>query len=117
MPNDDEDPLIPLNATEIPRLITAVALKDRSSQGLKPQITAAGRGAVARQILDIAFQNGIKVREDADLAEILAKFEIDSPIPTEALMAVGEILAYIYKANGEPNPFDAILKEELNKHD
>ncbi|MBU6234455.1 MAG: EscU/YscU/HrcU family type III secretion system export apparatus switch protein [Alphaproteobacteria bacterium] len=95
----------------------AVALKDRSAEGKVPELTAAGRGELAKQILEIAFQNGIKVREDANLAELLAKFELDSPIPTEALMAVGEILAYVYQANGEPNPFDAILKEELAKHD
>lgn len=80
-----------------------------------PEVTAAGRGEVARQILEIAFQNGVKVREDANLVEILAQFELNSPIPTEALMAVGEILAYVYKANGEPNPFDAILKDELSR--
>ncbi len=114
-PENERDPLVPLNAEALPRRMTAVALKDRSAQGMVPQVSAAGRGAVARQILEIAYQNGVKVREDANLAELLAKFELDSPIPTEALMAVGEILAYVYQANGEPNPFDAILKEELAK--
>lgn len=111
----DGDPLVPLNTDVVPKRMTAVALKDRSNQGLVPQVTAAGRGELAKQILEIAFQNGVKVREDANLAEILAKFELDSPIPTEALMAVGEILAYVYQANGEPNPFDAVLKEEMNR--
>jgi len=116
VPNPEDDPLTPLNAEALPKRMTAVALKDRSAEGLVPQVTAAGRGAVAQKILEIAFQNGVKVREDANLAELLAKFELDSPIPTEALMAVGEILAYVYQANGEPNPFDAILKEELAAH-
>jgi len=118
--NDDgierDDPLKPLNTQEIPRRMTAVALKDRSAEGKVAEVTAAGRGAVAQKILEIAFANGIKVREDANLAELLAEFELDSPIPTEALMAVGEILAYVYQANGEPNPFDAVLKEEMQKH-
>ncbi|MCB1538463.1 MAG: EscU/YscU/HrcU family type III secretion system export apparatus switch protein [Rhodospirillales bacterium] len=115
MPNteDDPEPLKPLNAEALPARQTAVALKDRSLLGKTPEITAAGRGEVARQILEIAHKNGVKVREDANLAELLAMFEIDSPIPTEALMAVGEILAYVYQANGEPNPFDAVLKEEM----
>ncbi|HEY8963450.1 MAG TPA: EscU/YscU/HrcU family type III secretion system export apparatus switch protein [Alphaproteobacteria bacterium] len=113
---DREDPLKPLNAQAIPKRMTAVALVDRSDKGLVPEVAAAGRGAVAEKILEIAFANGIKVREDANLAELLAEFELDSPIPTEALMAVGEILAYVYQANGEPNPFDAVLKEELAKH-
>lgn len=114
---DRDDPLNPLNTQKIPKRMTAVALVDRSAMGKVPEVAAAGRGAVAEKILEIAFANGIKVREDANLAELLAEFEIDSPIPTEALMAVGEILAYVYQANGEPNPFDAVLKEELLKHD
>ena len=114
---DRDDPLKPLNIQDIPKRQTAVALVDRSSQGKVPEVAAAGRGAVAAKILEIAFANGIKVREDANLAELLAEFELDSPIPTEALMAVGEILAYVYQANGEPNPFDAVLKEELARHD
>jgi flagellar biosynthesis protein len=116
MSDESYDPLKPLNAQEIPTRATAVALKDRSAENKVPEITAAGRGELARQILEIAYQNGVKVREDANLAEMLAKFELDSPVPSEALMAVGEILAYVYQANGEPNPFDAVLREELSKH-
>ena len=45
----------------------AVALtEDAETEGL-PRIVASGKGAVARQILEIAFANGVKVREDADL--------------------------------------------------
>lgn len=114
---DQDDPLKPLNAAPLPPKArqTAVALHDRSQKGLVPEITAAGRGAVAQRILDIAFEHGIKVREDADLANLLAEYELDSPIPTEALMAIGEILAYVYEANGEPNPFDAVLKAALEE--
>lgn len=92
---------------------TAVALLDRSGEGRVPDIVAAGRGHLAEEILKLALAAGIKVREDKDLAELLAQFELDSPIPTEALMAVGEILSYVYRANGEPNPFDAVLKEAM----
>ncbi len=89
----------------------AVALKDDKGQGT-PEITAAARGALAEKLVKIAFDNDIKVREDADLAEILAEMELDSPVPTEALMAVAEILSYVYRANGEPDPFNAILQPE-----
>jgi flagellar biosynthesis protein len=89
----------------------AVAIQDRTSEGKLPQISAAGRGKLAEQILQIAFEQGIKVREDATLAEMLAKIELDSPIPSEAFMAISEILTYVYKANGEPNPFDAVFSD------
>jgi flagellar biosynthesis protein len=47
---------------------------------------------------------GVKVREDADLAELLAKLDIDTPIPSEAIVAVAEILAKVYEANARMAP-------------
>ena len=55
-------------------------------------------------VVELNFANGIKVREDADLVEILSKVEVDSPIPLEAFAAVAEILAYVYKANASMKP-------------
>jgi flagellar biosynthesis protein len=86
----------------------AIALKDQPgarAADTAPQITATGRGKVAEQILAIAFEHGVKVREDADLAEILAVLEVDSVVPVEVLATISEILAYVYRAN-------AALKEE-----
>ena len=90
----------------------AVAVALKHSEGA-PTVMAAGRGSLADQILQLAFENNIKVREDADLANILVELELDSPVPTEALMAVAEILSYVYRANGEPDPFNAILEQEM----
>lgn len=64
-----------------------------------PKIIASGYGKLAEQIVEIAFRNGIRVREDRELAEMLAAIDTESEIPTEALVAVAEILAYVYKAN------------------
>jgi flagellar biosynthesis protein len=64
-----------------------------------PRVTATGRGKLAERIVQLAFKSGVKVREDADLAEVLAAVEVDTMIPLEAFMAVAEILAYVYKAN------------------
>lgn len=114
---NSENPLKPLNIKEKPDRQTAVALKDGSELGNIPIITAAGRGKIAEQILQIAYENGINVRSDADLAEILAKIELESPIPSEAFMAVAEVLSYVYRANGEPNPFDAVLKDVMDEQD
>lgn len=83
------------------RRATAVALKKYGiDEGLLPKVVAAGYGVWAEKIVELAFQNGVRVREDKDLAQLLAAIEIDSDIPTEALVAVAEILAYVYKANG-----------------
>ena len=84
----------------------AVALQDQDTAARNPKVVASGRGALAEQILEIAFARGVKVREDADLAEILAALEVDSEIPVEALAAVAEILTYVYRCNGRKAPDD-----------
>ena len=106
------DPLIPLNSKEKPSRQVAVALEDSREDKALPTVTAAGRGKLAEQILQLAFENGINVREDSALAEMLAALELDSPIPNEALVAVAEVLSYVYQANGQPNPFDATFPDD-----
>lgn len=112
--NGKNTELTPSNIRKIPKRQTAVAIEDSDKNGDLPRITAAGRGKIAEQILQLAFENGIKVREDSVLAEMLAQVELDSPIPSEAFMAVAEILSYVYKANGEPNPYDIHAKDDNN---
>jgi flagellar biosynthesis protein len=82
---------------EAPRRV-AVALKHERPE--LPKIVATGRGALADRILDIAFASGVAVREDAELAQVLAAVELDCPIPIAAFEAVAEILAYLYRLNG-----------------
>ncbi len=76
----------------------AVALSQEEGSTTAPVVTATGRGELAEQILKIAFENGVRVREDSDLAQILSQVDVDSPIPLEAFAAVSEILSYLYKA-------------------
>lgn len=78
----------------------AVALQYESDSEFAPKVVAGGRGAVAEQILNVAFAAGVKVRSDADLAEMLSTIDVDSEIPIEAFAAVAEILAYVYRLNG-----------------
>jgi len=103
------------NIRKKPKNATAVAITTGKTSDDAPRITAAGRGKIAEQILQLAFDNGIKVREDGALAEMLTTVELDSPIPSEAFLAVAEVLSYVYKANGEPNPFDALVALEKLK--
>jgi flagellar biosynthesis protein len=77
----------------------AVALRYDGGKKETPRVVASGRGAIAERILELAFQHGIKVREDADLAEILEAVEVGDEIPVAAFAAVAEILIYIYRAN------------------
>ena len=82
----------------------AVAIEYERGGDSAPRVTASGQGNIAEQILAIAFERGIKVRQDAELVEILSLVEVDSPIPLEAFTAVAEILAYVYKANAALKP-------------
>jgi flagellar biosynthesis protein len=77
----------------------AVALKYDKEKTDAPVVTATGKGYIAEQIIELARQHNVEIREDADLALLLSKLEIDSPIPFEAYAAVAEILTYIYKQN------------------
>ena len=77
----------------------AVALKQEDGPKQTPTVIAGGRGRVAEQILEVAFSQGIKVREDADLAQMLSVVDVDSEIPLEAFATVAEILTYVYETN------------------
>ena len=83
----------------------AVALKKFGiDENAIPKVVAAGYGKLAEEIVRLALENGVRVREDKDLAQILAMITLDSDIPSEALVAIAEILAYVYKANGTYQP-------------
>ncbi|MBI5164673.1 MAG: EscU/YscU/HrcU family type III secretion system export apparatus switch protein [Magnetospirillum sp.] len=87
-----------------PATPVAVALSYRPELGDAPRVVATGKGFIAEQILELAFAHGVKVRSDPDLAQVLAAVEVDTVIPVEAFVAVAEILAYVYRANGELPP-------------
>jgi flagellar biosynthesis protein len=89
-----------ISARPGPNVPIAIALDAKGKSGIKsPRVVATGRGPVAEQILAIAFEKGVPVREDADLAQILSAVELDAEIPIDALAAVAEILSYVYRAN------------------
>jgi len=79
----------------------AIALSHDIDTDKPPVVVAGGKGLIAEQILQIAFSCGVKVREDADLVQLLASVDIDSEIPTEAFSTVAEILSYLYRYNNE----------------
>jgi len=107
--SDDTRPI----SIESEKISKAVALVDEKQRGEFPRVVASGQGNLAEQILQIAWANNIKVREDADLAEILTAIDVDSEIPIEAFAAVAEILSYVYRANAGLIPLEKDV--ELNK--
>jgi len=77
----------------------AVALGYELGKDQAPKVLAKGEGEMARQIIKIAKEHGVEIREDANLVEILSVLELDEFIPLEAYAAVAEILRYIYSKN------------------
>lgn len=102
--SDDRSPKDAPARPEPPASPVAIALHGDEHGQHAPRVVAKGRGSVAEQILQIAFDRGIRVRTDADLSEILAAVEVDSEIPLQALAAVAEILSYVYRAQGSLAP-------------
>lgn len=77
----------------------AVALQYERDKHNAPVVAAKGQGHVAAKIIELAIENDIEIRQDADLLQILKAVNIDEEIPVEAFAAVAEIISYIYARN------------------
>ncbi len=66
-----------------------------------PRVLAKGGGDVAETILQHAREHGIPIERDPDLLQCLAPLRVGDEIPVEAYVAVAQILAFIYKVNGD----------------
>lgn len=81
----------------------AVALKYDRKADPAPRVVAKGDGELAAKILELAREHGVAIREDKDLAQLLAAVELETEIPVEAFVAVAEILSYVYRTRN-PGP-------------
>src|SRR5512135_1041037 len=79
----------------------AVALGYERESGRAPEVLASGAGLLAKRILEAARAAGVPVREDSDLAEVLAGLEVGAEIPPELYEAVAEVLAFVYRMNSD----------------
>jgi flagellar biosynthesis protein len=79
----------------------AVALRYERERDPAPVVTATARGALATRMVEMAKAHGVEIREDADLAQVLAKLDVGQTIPPLAFAAVAEILACLYRRNAE----------------
>lgn len=98
----DKEPASPAFAK--PKVAVAIGAPPPKAELHLPHLVASGRGFIAEQILTIAFAKGVKVREDADLAELLTTLDLDTPIPPAAIMTVAEILTKVYELNHQLPP-------------
>jgi flagellar biosynthesis protein len=77
----------------------AVALKYAAATENAPKVIAKGRGLVAEKIMALARAQGIPIREDPDLVQILTQIDLDQEIPPSLYRVVAELLAFVYRLN------------------
>ncbi len=88
----DEKPKQPLRA---------VALRYKPGEDTAPRLTAKGKGNVAERIVELARKNGVPIRQDRNLVEVLSRLDLEQEIPPEVYRAVAEILAFVYRLSME----------------
>lgn len=74
----------------------AAALQYDKEKDNAPHVTAQGSGETAKNIIKIAEQNGIPIKKDEDLVNMLSQIELNQEIPVELYKAVAEIFSFIY---------------------
>ena len=64
-----------------------------------PRILASGPGEIAKKIINLAKENGIPIRRDDPLVEILSQFKAGDQIPETCYKAVAEIFAFLFRTD------------------
>ncbi|GAB4175467.1 MAG: FlhB-like flagellar biosynthesis protein [Geothermobacteraceae bacterium] len=77
----------------------AAALGYRQGVDSAPRVIAAGRGELARKILETARDAGIEIVQDGDLVEILAGLPTGEEIPPELYQVIADLFACLYRLN------------------
>jgi flagellar biosynthesis protein len=85
----------------------AVALRYDAATDNAPKITAKGQGLIAEQIIALARQKGIPIREDPDLVQVLCQFDLRQEIPPSLYRVVAELLAFVYQLNHDYRPLSS----------
>lgn len=69
-----------------------------------PVLSAKGIGEIADEIIAIAKEHDVPIREEPELVDLLAKLKLDQEIPRELYVAVAETIAFAYMLKGKvPN--------------
>ncbi len=89
-------------------MLGAAALQYDPDEMATPRMVAKGKGRLAEKILSEARKQGIPIREDKLLFQILYQLELGAEIPLEIYEPVARILAFVYSVHSkklaEPSP-------------
>ena len=79
----------------------AAALQYDKESDNAPKVIAHGTRETAKNIIKIAEKNGIPIKKDEDLVNMLSQIELNQEIPVELYKAVAEIFSFIYGITNE----------------
>lgn len=82
----------------------AVALKYDGQHA--PTVSATGTDELAEEIIRIAREHGVPLYENAELAGILSRLDLNDEIPETLYRVIAEILAFAFNLQGK-TPADA----------
>ena len=77
----------------------AVSLQYKKGRNSAPKVTAKGQGWVAENIIKMAQENNIPIREDKDLLHLLSEMDVGQEVPESLYKVVAELLAWVYQLN------------------
>ena len=66
-----------------------------------PTLTAKGTNELAEQIIALAKEHGIPIREEPELVDLLIKLKLGEEIPKELYVVVAEVIAFAYLLKGK----------------
>jgi flagellar biosynthesis protein len=81
---------------------SAVALRYADGDAA-PVVVAKGRGLLADEIIRRAREAGIFVHESRELVALLMQVDLDRRIPPPLYVAIAELLAWVYRVDGQRN--------------
>lgn len=90
--------------TQKPSRQAAVALKYDGAHA--PTVSATGTDELAEEIIRIAREHGVPLYENAELAGILSRLDLNDEIPETLYRVIAEILAFAFNLQGK-TPADA----------
>lgn len=66
-----------------------------------PKLTAKGTNEVAEEIIALAKEYDVPIREEPELVNLLARLKLGEEIPRELYIAVAEVIAFAYMLKGK----------------
>ena len=78
----------------------AVGLHYEHGVDEKPYVVTRGEGVIAEEILRIARENQIPIKQDNGLVDTLFKLDYMQEIPEELFYLVAEVLVFAYETMG-----------------